>query len=527
MHNLLTQQSATRKRLAIWVLSASHFAVGCASPWEKSALLKDSTPDISRIQGPTQRSLANVFRKKQDEEGLMDGDSLKPIKGTPEYLEATELFKAEKYDEAQAAFKKVAKKFKKSEIREDALFMEAEAAWKREHYATAHDAYAVLLKEYPSTRHLNVVSERMFKLGRMWLDFPEVANLGEIQRVNFDDPTKALPSEEPPKVPKAPPIFVPNFSDKSKPLFDTPGNGVAALSAVWMNDPTGPLADDAMMLVASYHARKGNYVEADRYFQMLRETFPSSPHVQNAFVLGSHVKLMSYQGPAYDGRTLQEAQLLKESTLKLYPNLPDQERLKEELAMIQDEEALRTWVNAKFYLKKGKKRSAAIFCHEVITQYPKSRYANEAREMLLQLGPEYVSGAAFLTSIDDKKPGSLEQILEAPPSFHLKRYPLVGPERENPYAPAAKGAKRKSKTNVATNTPSTPPRRPTQVVERDADEDDETMVEDERPTKTRVEPAPKSRRRWPFGSPPEKLPEDSDSDAKELSPETSGRARIR
>ena len=225
----------------------------------------------------------------------------KPIAGEPEYLAALDLFKEKKYEESRVAFKKVGKKFKKSEIREDALFMQAEAAWQQEHYpAAAHDAYAVLLKEYPSTRHLNVVSERMFKLGRVWLDFPEVANLGEIRQVNFDEPAKKLPSDEPPKIPKAKPLFVPNFKNKKEPLFDTPGNGVAALSAVWMHDPTGPLADDSMMLVASYHARKGNYVEADRFFQMLRETFPNSPHVQNAFVLGSHVKLMSYQGPTYE-----------------------------------------------------------------------------------------------------------------------------------------------------------------------------------------------------------------------------------
>ena len=526
MHDLPSSQLAIKKRLAIWVLSASHFAMGCATPWEKSALLKDSTPDISRIQGPTQRSLRNFLKKKEEEEDALEGGSLKPIKGTPEYLAATDLFKDEKYDEAQKAFKKVAKKYKKSEIREDALFMEAEAAWKQEHFATAHDAYAVLLKEYPSTRHLNVVSERMFKLGRMWLDFPEVASLGEIQRVNFDEPTKALPSEEPPKVPKAPPLFVPNFRDKSKPLFDTPGNGVAALSAVWMNDPTGPLADDAMMLVASYHARKGNYVEADRYFQMLRETFPNSPHVQNAFVLGSHVKLMSYQGPAYDSRALQDAQLLKESTLKLYPNLPDAERMKEELALIEESKALEVWSHAKFYMKKGNKRASAIFCHEVITGFPKSRYADEARALLVQLGPEYASGAAFLKSKDEKKPGSLEQILEAPPSFHLKRYPLVGSERDNPYDGIAKGKKSKSK-NVASNSNANAPRRSAQVVEREAEDDEATVVDEQGPAKSRGEPAPKSRRRWPFGAPPDKLPDDSDSDAKEISPDNSGRTRIR
>ena len=172
-----------------------------------------------------------------------------------------------------------------------------------------------------------------------------------------------------------------------------------------MNDPTGPLADDAMMLVASYHARRGNYVEADRFFQMLRETFPNSPHVQNAFVLGSHVKLMSYQGPTYESRTLREAQLLKESTLRLYPNLPDADRIKDELAKIEDAKALVSLVigQSEFYLHKKKLRAASIYCHQLITEYPKSQYAAKAKAKLAELGPEYESGAVFLRPIDPEE----------------------------------------------------------------------------------------------------------------------------
>ena len=117
---------------------------GCATPWEKSALLKDNFPKIDRVQGPTERSLRNLFKQKQDDENdlannTLSGKSLKPMAGTDDYLAATELYQDESYSAAQKAFKKVAKKYKKSEIREDALFMEAESAWKQDHYANAHD----------------------------------------------------------------------------------------------------------------------------------------------------------------------------------------------------------------------------------------------------------------------------------------------------------------------------------------------------------------------------------------------------
>src|SRR5262249_10811359 len=160
-----------------------------------------------------------------------------------------------------------------------------------------------------------------------------------------------------------------------------------------------------------YHARRGNYVEADRHFQNLRELYPNSPHVQNAFLLGSHVKLMSYQGPDYETRTLYEAQLLKESTLKLYPDL-DPGRIKDELARIEEAKAEVIWKQALFYQHKGKKRASAIYCHDLITKYPKSTWAEKARAKLVELGPEYESGATFLTQDEPDTRNLLEKILE-------------------------------------------------------------------------------------------------------------------
>lgn len=503
--------NANRRQFAVarWPLSCaaalSLFASGCVTPWEKSALLSDNLPNIDKIQGPTQRSLRNFFKNKPEEEDDGTG-TLKPIKGEPEYLAATELYKQEKYAEAGKAFKKIRKKkiYKHSEIREDALFMEAEAAWQQEHYATAHDAYAVLLKDFPSTRHMNIVSERLFKIGRLWLEFPEVAKLGEIQQANFDNPSKPLPSEEPPKGPKKKPIFLMNLRNKKEPLFDTPGNGVAALSAVWMNDPTGPLADDAMMLVASYHARRGNYVEADRYFQNLRELYPQSPHVQNAFVLGAHVKLMSYQGPNYESRTLSEAELLKKSILNLYPNIPEADRIRKELARIENNRAEIIWTQCEFWFRKGNKRASAIYCHEVITEYPNSPYAKKAEDLLAKMGVEYQSGSVFLTKNEEKKTNILDRI-EDPEFYGFKK------------------SKPKSSTIAKNSKPGKSPSRVVDNRKKDAVEDSDS--EDD--SSSGSASAKKSRRSWlPFGSPPQKLPDDSDSDAKDVKSGSTGKVRL-
>ena len=507
-NNTFRQIAITPGRLVLGLVLV-HLVTGCATPWEKSALLKDNTPSIDRVQGPTERSLRNLFKKKQEEDDAIAGKSLKPIAGTAEYVDATELYNQEKYEEARKAFRKIHKNkhYKKSEIREDALFMEAECAWKQDYYATAHDAYAVLLKDFPSTRHLIVVSERLFKIGRLWLDFPEVAKLGEIQQVNFDEPRKPLPSDESPKMPKKSLIFKPNFTNKKEPLFDTPGNGVASLTAVWMNDPTGPLAADAMMLVASYYARRGNYVEADRHFQNLRELYPNSRHVQNAFVLGSHVKLMSYQGPDYETRSLQEAQLLKESVLRIYEDYPDPGRLRDELAKIEEAKAEVIWHQALLYQRKGKKRSSAIYCHDLITQFPKSTYAEKARAKLVELGPEYETGAVFLSPKDPDNRRLIDKILEPPtPEWMKDPRVLVSTRKKAPKADnKAKSDAKAKKTDDRSN----------------AADDPDMLEKDNEPAKGRQKSSVKPRRLVPFGSDKKRDSEPEDDD-KEKTPTDSG-----
>lgn len=518
-----------RRALVLLILLSS--LPGCVTPWEKSALMKDTYPNIEKVQGPTERRMRGMFWKRRME-SADESDSLKPLAGTDEYLEATELYNNEQYAEAQASFKKVAKKYKKSEIREDALFMQAESAFQQEHYSKSHDLYAVLLKEYPSTRHLDVVSERLFKIGRIWLDFPEVAKLNEIQQINFEDPKHRLPPEEPPKVSKTP-IFVPNFRDKTRPTFDTAGNGVAALQAIWMNDPTGPLADDAMMLVASHHARKGNYVEADRYFRMLRETFPNSPHLQDAFLLGSHVKLMSYQGADYDGKSLNDAQMLKESTLRLYPNIADAERLRIELAKIEDAKAEREWRQVEFWLHKKNKRAASIMAHQLIAHFPKSAQAEKAREQLEIMGPEYVSGAVVLTPVDPKKPPLWQRIIpgtqpktqQAPPTSppaaaeeNASPKPEQKPPRWLPQSPFRKR-------------PETTPGNPADPAENPSDSDhpaEDPGSSNQVASGTKPEEKSSSKKRsrgfWPA---PKRLPDDADSGATKLDASgESGRTKL-
>ncbi len=480
----------TQTLWALLVVCVTLFS-GCVTPWERKSLLSDKHANIDNIHGPTERQLNQFFwQKKKDEIENSDG-TLKPIPGTDEYVAAENLYQEKQYAEAQVAFKKVAKKYKKSEIREDALFMQGEAAYELGNFYAAENSYAMLLRDFPSTRHLDDVSKRLFEIARQWLDFPKVAEVGEIQQANFDDFSERLPAEKPGEK-SSTPVWVPNFTDKSKPWFDTEGNGIGCLRLIWLNDPTGPLADDALMLAASHYARRNNFVEADRHFTLLREEYPNSPHVQNAFVLGSHVKLMSYQGAEYDGKTLEDAQNLKKSVLRLYPESKDRGRIEDELARIEEAKADREWELVTFYERKGNKRAQAVHCHLVIDRFPHSQAAQRARKRLQDLGPEYATGQRLLTSRPDPERAwwDLRNSRDAAP----------------PVPPPQPPAKTKIEEPPAEK-PATPPRRLFGVFGRNPDEGEDPVDGDAKP----IEESEETPRRGWFGRPvPQESPIDEE-----------------
>lgn len=396
-HPQSTQPVATFRRCLVLAGLLLLLGSGCVTPWERSALLGGRNTGIDNVQGPNERRLRGWLWQKEQEEYFAENGSLKPMPGTEEYLKAEELYEQQQYAQAAKEFHKVAKKFKKSDIREDALFMQAESSYNLGHYAKAQDRYSLLLRDYPSTRHLDDVSRRLFEIARVWLDFQDAAQVGEVKQVNYDQFGQKLPPLQTSEKKRSwTPVFWPNFTDKARPLFDPEGNGVAALRLIWLNDPTGPLADDALMLAASHYARSGNFIEADRHYTLLREEYPNSPHVQNAFVLGSHVKLMSYEGPNYDSKSLEDAKHLKESTLRLYPNLVDRERVELELRKIEIARAAREWEQVIFHERKSNERGQAIYCHLLLERYPDTPYAKLARDRLKELGPQFASGQALL-----------------------------------------------------------------------------------------------------------------------------------
>jgi len=423
--NLQYYRLLMRSSLVLLLSSGVTMESGCGSLSNYSrkeqvrAELHDNPKySIGSIQGPTERGLARTNWERKRAELLKEGDDA-TSRALANFDAAQVLYDEEKFAEAEKAFKGIVKErrdlhenfFAKvrrawgaqthddgdlystygDAIEEDALFMVAESQYAQRKFPDAEKSYQDLLVKYPSTRYLDPTTRKLFKIARYWLDFPEdVGSTGDVEVKVANHETKELGKLEKPV--KAPPVssrvpVLPNVTDPSRPLFDTYGRGKQALRAIWLHDATGPLADDALMLAANHNLRTGDYVEAARLYTLLREQYPDSKHLKDAYLLGSHVTLASYMGPAYDGKTLETSRELKEQMLALFPDLTQEQRkqLEAEVDRLREAEVARLWNLVEFYKVKRMNPAVKLHCYLIINRHADSKYAELAREELLRV----------------------------------------------------------------------------------------------------------------------------------------------
>ena len=273
------------------------------------------------------------------------------------YDKGHQLFREKKYEEAAAQFKIAADRWPDTSLEEDALFWRAESLFFADRYPAAHDAYEKLLKKYEYSRHLDRAVARQFAIGRYW--------------EQFDAAEPHWPT-------------TPNLFDKTRPLFDTRGHALKAYEHVRLNDPTGPLADDALMASANSYFVHGQYEDAAYHYDLLRKEYPKSEHQKHAHLLCLESKQRMYQGPMYDGTPLKEASEIADQTLMRFgPTLQaERDRVIEAKNRIVEQQAERDWAMAQYYEKNRYYGAARYYYNALIQTYPHTRFAQLAQQRL-------------------------------------------------------------------------------------------------------------------------------------------------
>lgn len=296
------------------------------------------------------------------------------------------LYRNGDYRAAIPKYKKVIDRWPDSIVEEDAMWQLAECYFFTDQYPKAEDAYDELVRKYANTRYLDRVAQRQFVIGDYWVKLDERHGYWTL---------------------------VPNAFDRSRPLFDTRGRALKAFEHVRINSPRGPLADDSLMAQANAYFLDRSWLDADYYYGLLRSEYPDSEFLLQAHLLGLQAKLRSYQGPAYEGGVLDEAEILADQTLVQFPDQlegDEEQRLMVTRARIAEQQARRHYNRASFYEKGEHYTAARIYYGMIARDYPTTTFADNALAKLDAIkGREDVSDNPFPTLTAMLNPDSLKE----------------------------------------------------------------------------------------------------------------------
>ncbi len=368
-----------------FVLAALTAASGCAMGGSGPLAAWRQGRDSSLSKGPTKEEMHDdrqlmarwLTPKKTphtDPEAtspmVLGPDGWKPptVKPNPEaeaqFHEAERLFQQGKLSEAERAFVRLAKKHKGTPWGEKGQFYAAEAQFQAGRYVAAHDSLERLIADYPGTEFLDKLVNREYTIAQSWLATDDPKGEGEAEG--------AMP-------------WYARF-DGRKPLVDTQGNALQVLEHVRHHDPTGPLADDAVMKIADMKMANQDYEGAATYYDQLISEHPKSPLLAKAQLAGIDARMKGYIGPEYDGTGLERASQQVKQHMTLFPERPaGDEKLYHTLDLINDQKAERTFVTGDYYQRIGKVPSAEFYFGTVVHRWPKSEWAAKAKTRLAAL----------------------------------------------------------------------------------------------------------------------------------------------
>lgn len=389
---------ATRHLWIVVALSTSMW--GCSS-LKPSAPMQFGGPNTTSLRQEESETLVERYNPKRVVARIRGEEPDKDV-AQAIFLQAEDQFRAaasaqgesrrEAFEEAGELYAKAAVRGKGFPVEEDALWMNAECHFFADNYAKASDAYGKLVKNYPNTQHLDGVDSRRFKIAEYWVQQEKTAGGN----------------------------FSPNLVDKRFPVLDKFGHAAKLLDRIRFDDPTGELSDDATMALAVAYFERGKYVKADELFSDLRENFPSSQHQFDAHLLGLKAKMLSYEGPDYDGGPLDEAEAIIRSMAAQFPEQTSQQAdvLERAFKDIRLQKAQREFALAQYYDRREEYRAARMHYENVQRDFSDTNLAVESESRLAQI-----------KGLPDVPKESLEWLQHAFPAHQERQEPLL---RRNP-----------------------------------------------------------------------------------------------
>lgn len=351
----------------LWLIVGLVILPGCSSLSTPSEMWDGWTKPSAQLPPPPQETVLRA--------GHWDAkDALTPGTLAGDCASAKLLMQQNQWEDAEKWFSwlgKKAEKQKNTEIHEECIFNEAECLFAQGYYPKARDTYAKLVKTYPTTRYRRESIERQSYIAEHWL---EDTRQEMLQREEVAEGKRWFVT---------PKLF--NW-EREKPTFDEENHAVKACEAVFTQDPSGPLAPQALFRAGGVNFYRERYEDADLDYSLLVDQYPRSPLAPAAMELAIQAKIRQVGGPEYDGRKLTEARQMVDKAVRSFPELNDKKAfLDRTLTSINEQQAEKDFKVAEFY-KKTRHPGAAHFYYELVRlRYPGTQWEQKALERLNEI----------------------------------------------------------------------------------------------------------------------------------------------
>jgi len=154
-----------------------------------------------------------------------------------------------------------------------------------------------------------------------------------------------------------------------------------------MYDPTGPLADDAVMASANSYFVRELYGDAAQQYDLLRTEYTKSEHQLKAHLLSIESWQRLYQGGYYDSGPLKKAgEVADQALVQFGAELgAERPRVIEAKNKIVEEMANRDWMIGQYYDKRKYYRAARFYYESILREYPQTAAAGAAQTRLAEI----------------------------------------------------------------------------------------------------------------------------------------------
>ena len=169
------------------------------------------------------------------------------------------------------------------------------------------------------------------------------------------------------------------------PAYD---DGIEILDRVWERAPGTRLGETALKLKADYFfAVRELDLAQDEYVNLARE-YPHGRYAQLAMLRAAEAAAAAFPGIQFDDRALLDAEVRYRQVERAFPGYAERERVADRLQGIREQRAEKNLDIAGWYERTKRMGAAEFYYRAVLSDWPDTLAAGEARRRLRALGVE-------------------------------------------------------------------------------------------------------------------------------------------